>query len=161
MNRLPAIIGLIAVATLTFAQQKKVPGVNIPQLAALPLIEIEGRLGKATHKEKVKDLSAWSPGEYREYEVKGNIHALLIRFYNDRAVSFVFFLPKRTESAEEALAMGGFDVNGTVPSVEARRTLVWQNITVNGTKFEYIEATKGDVFFAPGKYTELRARVSQ
>jgi hypothetical protein len=162
MNRFPAIvIGLIAVTTLALAQQKKLPGVNIPELAGLYSAEIEGKLGKATHKEKVRDLAAWSPGEYRQYDIKGNTRALLVRFYKDRAVSFVLTLPKRTESAEEALSMAGFDVNGTPPSVETRGTLVWQNITVNGIKFEYVDVTKGDVLFSPGKYTELRARVSQ
>ncbi len=100
-----------AVSPTPQAQEQKFIA-DIPSLAGKTAKDVDAMLGQPVEVAAIAANRDNSPGEYRDYAVKG-LETMQIRFHKDRAVNFTLMADKdkRLASAEEFANQFGFAVN--------------------------------------------------
>lgn len=128
---------LVLLLLLLSACGPKLPPVlNIPALANQPPLVVDQALGRPYD---AKPTSEDPTGQWRSYTPPGT-DDVLVRFHQNRAVSFTVTLKQPSQFSGQAVSRIGIHVTG-IPTSETATAATWAG-TFNGIDFAEVTAAK-------------------
>lgn len=123
------------------------PLVDVPKLINQSPQNFDATYGKPVKVTPITGNRKDAPGEFRDYRISGVTNpqstdaGLTVVFHQNKVIGFLLDLPKAV-SVETALAQIGIDVHGAPPTTKTAGGQFWQNITLNGIRYDFIKVLK-------------------